>query len=658
MPYSSIYFYDEVITRAIHVTSNSPVAVVMAVNPHEGIDTNKVVGGFAGLTEASAQIPLKNQSIKSIAHSTISLPGSVLGGQSDGTSIVLLSLQDSNHIQYKLSVTGLSGFQLSPPVITQYKDSVYTLWLNKGEQFNFWAFSADADPGGKGFFSGSYFESVNNKKLSVNVIPGNSYCLDNLAIPGQPAPLQELPLPLAYYGTHYHGLPLAGFTKTNYSILASQSNTAVTLNGVVVANLDSLGFLDTCFAGSGVITTTKPVSIFMAGCPTFENDITYSQHTVTLSGDHQLQTRSMFATIDEPDTLNNYILGVTMPTMGVSQFTLNGATVNSNLFHPFTADSSWSWANIPLQKGKHIAESPVGFHGIHTTWYSDSLPYTGGGPLYPSYGFVLPECNAWPQDSFVHVAGISQNNWVAFSAFTTTACPGQTVYFKPNHLRHTTWYWNFGDGKNKTQHIANNRAGVISHTFTQAGSYWVTLTDSSGCTPKDSVLIVVENGVVANFTSTTTTSCSGTFVQLQNQSTGATNYSWQWPGGSSTATNPSFNYQSADTTIEVTLIASNQNCADTLSQTVNIQSSTFNPQSMPNVITPNNDGVNDEFCIPQAVGFSDCYAIQIFNRWGSEVFTSQNPQDCWQAQNAAAGVYFYVLTIGEQNFTGEVTVFK
>ena len=78
---------------------------------------------------------------------------------------------------------------------------------------------------------------------------------------------------------------------------------------------------------------------------------------------------------------------------------------------------------------------------------------------------------------------------------------------------------------------------------------------------------------------------------------------------------------------------------------------------MPNVITPNNDGVNHAFCIAEAAGFADCFQLQIFNRWGSEVFKTQNPQDCWQAENAPAGVYFYVLKIGEQQYNGQLTVF-
>jgi hypothetical protein len=58
-------------------------------------------------------------------------------------------------------------------------------------------------------------------------------------------------------------------------------------------------------------------------------------------------------------------------------------------------------------------------------------------------------------------------------------------------------------------------------------------------------------------------------------------------------------------------------------------------------------------------------AYQIATNWkfltagGSIVYQSQNPQDCWQPENnLASGVYFYVLTLGKQEYTGQVTVFN
>jgi hypothetical protein len=115
--------------------------------------------------------------------------------------------------------------------------------------------------------------------------------------------------------------------------------------------------------------------------------------------------------------------------------------------------------------------------------------------------------------------------------------------------RHTTWQWAFGDGTTQSQRIGNQRAKPISHTWQSPGQYWLTVTDSAGCSQGDSLLVIVENGPTAAFSYTANTGCSGTFVQLQNESMGATSYQWYWPGGSSTATNPSFVYTGQDSTI-------------------------------------------------------------------------------------------------------------
>ena len=67
---------------------------------------------------------------------------------------------------------------------------------------------------------------------------------------------------------------------------------------------------------------------------------------------------------------------------------------------------------------------------------------------------------------------------------------------------------------------------------------------------------------------------------------------------------------------------------------------------VPNAFTPNNDGVNDKFCLD---GWSDCinkFEIVIFDRWGEKVFESKDPAFCWDGiyngkpLDSAVFVYF------------------
>lgn len=89
---------------------------------------------------------------------------------------------------------------------------------------------------------------------------------------------------------------------------------------------------------------------------------------------------------------------------------------------------------------------------------------------------------------------------------------------------------------------------------------------------------------------------------------------------------------------------------------------------IPNVISPNNDGVNDEFTIT-GIGTYDERSLVIFDRWGRQVFqadgySNNNP---FRGQNGSGqdlpdGVYMYVLNLnhpptGEsKKFSGSLTI--
>lgn len=65
---------------------------------------------------------------------------------------------------------------------------------------------------------------------------------------------------------------------------------------------------------------------------------------------------------------------------------------------------------------------------------------------------------------------------------------------------------------------------------------------------------------------------------------------------------------------------------------------------IPNVITPNNDGFNDNFRMDGIDNFPDSKLL-IYNRWGQCVFESENynSSNYWDAHGQSDGVYYYVL---------------
>jgi gliding motility-associated-like protein len=80
-----------------------------------------------------------------------------------------------------------------------------------------------------------------------------------------------------------------------------------------------------------------------------------------------------------------------------------------------------------------------------------------------------------------------------------------------------------------------------------------------------------------------------------------------------------------------------------------------------NIITPNNDGMNDLFTIYE--GDSEQYELHIYNRWGKLVWQTTDPTHHWDGKGVSDGSYFYHLTFincaGETiEKRGMVTVLK
>ena len=76
---------------------------------------------------------------------------------------------------------------------------------------------------------------------------------------------------------------------------------------------------------------------------------------------------------------------------------------------------------------------------------------------------------------------------------------------------------------------------------------------------------------------------------------------------------------------------------------------TFPPRFfLPNAFSPNGDGHNDRFEIKGL--FISFFELRIFNRWGTEVFYSDSPDNAWDGNTSSGGqaqegVYIYLLRI-------------
>lgn len=196
-------------------------------------------------------------------------------------------------------------------------------------------------------------------------------------------------------------------------------------------------------------------------------------------------------------------------------------------------------------------------------------------------------------------------------------------------------------------------SGIISGSNTStplinaAGIYTLIVTDANGCIAT-STCIVTQNIVVPTlFASPNVTIQLGEQTTL-NASGTATTFTWS-PIENLSCINCDSPIASPVVTTQYCVSTATGVCTNTACVTVFVEvvcngNSSFT--NLPNAFTPNDDGINDEYCLK---GWSDCvseFYIAIFDRWGEKVYDTYDPIFCWDGTyqgkklNSAVFVYY------------------
>ncbi|MCS5491197.1 DUF7507 domain-containing protein, partial [Algoriphagus limi] len=91
-------------------------------------------------------------------------------------------------------------------------------------------------------------------------------------------------------------------------------------------------------------------------------------------------------------------------------------------------------------------------------------------------------------------------------------------------------------------------------------------------------------------------------------------------------------------TVSVSSLEPDSNPDDNSDQDVNV----VKPFFIPNVITPNDDGINDLWRIKGINKFIKRRVV-IFNRWGDHLYEDDDYQNNWSANGIVSGTYYYIL---------------
>jgi gliding motility-associated-like protein len=185
-------------------------------------------------------------------------------------------------------------------------------------------------------------------------------------------------------------------------------------------------------------------------------------------------------------------------------------------------------------------------------------------------------------------------------------------------------------------------------------SYWVvpsspttyypfTITDACGQSVTDSAQAKVAPDPVSSFSYLNDYNVP-LRVSFTNRSVNM--QTWFWDFGDGTTSNdrdPIHDYDRPGTYYVTLKIVSAEGCESEITLEVVVETDFY--IYVPNAFTPDGDGLNECFEI-KGVGF-DSFEIKIFDRWGNQVFFSDNVEQCWDGsingQLAPQGVYTYTI---------------
>jgi len=201
----------------------------------------------------------------------------------------------------------------------------------------------------------------------------------------------------------------------------------------------------------------------------------------------------------------------------------------------------------------------------------------------------------------------------------------------------------------------------------KAGTYQATISDTF-CLIEELITVKYTDGPVANFEPSAYSFINTQKITLTDMSQG-TVQSWNWDmGDGNTQTGKAINYIYSDSGIyKVFLkVTDINNCTDTISKIIHVHGNL--KIFIPNMFTPNGDGLNDTWKPVISNYLKEGYQLSIFDRLGQRVFHTTNTEEAWNGTVngkpvAPNTVYSYNIIIQdivgkEHKFSGSITVIR
>lgn len=413
-------------------------------------------------------------------------------------------------------------------------------------------------------------------------------------------------------------------STTNYTVTSLNGCTSSTTTEVtVLANPTITILTNSICAGSTATLTASGADSYTWTPSATLGSTTGSVVTATPNSNSSYSVKGSVGSCTNTAMINVFVTKVVVTSIGASVCPSNSVTLTAN------GASNYTWSpssSLNTNQGSSVIASP----NVNTT-------YTISGLIGVCSGST--------------VVNVLVKNTPSVSINSPLICSGTSTVLTASGAASYTWS---NGSTTPTVSVSPNTTTIYTVTGVTSGcSNSISTTVSVTTTP---TLTLSSDVTIIKGTSTTLTA------------TGGTTYTWTPSLGLSCV--------NCETPIASPLVTSNY-CVETnegactdkqcVTVIVEIYYDNNNDYGTPNAFTPNNDGVNDEFCLQ---GWKDCisdFKIAIYDRWGEKVYESSDPSFCWDGTfngkplNSAVFVFYInaqALKIGAINKKGNITLVR
>jgi gliding motility-associated-like protein len=425
-----------------------------------------------------------------------------------------------------------------------------------------------------------------------------------------------------------------------------------------------------------VLVTLLPTPVANAG----------DNATICAGNEYQLDGSYTFTTTD-PAPVNDIFFS----------WTPSGTLTDPTILDPFSQPTGSGYYHLTVYSGTCATEDSVFITvipGLGLDAATDTSAICEGGSVHltstavisggvytwtPSTGLSNPNSDstfASPSQTTTYTLVGTLGGCTDTASVTVTIIPTPTMAYLNSGERGCAPYatsfmqtsadavaytWNFGDGSP----VSNEPQPM--HTYDTPGSYNVTLTGvgPGGCAASvNTMTITVTAPAQAEFHSNPAfpaqLSLPNTHVDFVNDSKDGVSYHWNFGDGiTSSEVNPGHVYSSPGEFMVTLTVTNADGCQSKIvhGPYVILAPDLF----IPNVFSPNGDGVNDAFMVNYSG--SQPFAVTIFDRWGLQMYSSNNKVEGWDGKvandaDANDGVYYYRIQVGDRAYTGPLTLVR